>query len=388
MSTQWKTQADLEALIAARRAAEEARHRAEGESLRAAEREGPVACQDVDASKCAADRTCDVCGVAHAEKPLSLCTRCRRAFYCGPTCQRAAWAGHKAACKADSVRDSAKMAVELAKGDPEAFYRVGSSAFALAKTPAAEAAAYADLLKAAELGHPVASYNIALMHEQGRGGRVRDAAAARSWYARSAGAGFAEAQFVMGTIALNGEGGAPVDFAAAVRWFRATADNKQAAPDLVLDARCNLAVALRKTGDLVGAFREMSRAADAGNPKAMVDVATALLDGEGCARDAARARTLLERAAALGSERAREVLQGKRGVHVVEVTPPSVASVRAMSVSQLREFLAMHDRSAVGLLERADLVAAALDVRVLPPKNLAPAPPGVELVWRPEKATP
>jgi hypothetical protein len=39
---------------------------------------------------------CDVCG----GPATSRCARCRGVWYCGPTCQRAAWGAHKSACAA------------------------------------------------------------------------------------------------------------------------------------------------------------------------------------------------------------------------------------------------------------------------------------------------
>ena len=40
------------------------------------------------------------CGSCAAPDAPSLRGSCRFAAYCGPACQRAAWAGHRALCKA------------------------------------------------------------------------------------------------------------------------------------------------------------------------------------------------------------------------------------------------------------------------------------------------
>jgi hypothetical protein len=40
------------------------------------------------------------CGSCGAPDAPSLCSACKFAAYCGPACQRAAWADHKAVCKA------------------------------------------------------------------------------------------------------------------------------------------------------------------------------------------------------------------------------------------------------------------------------------------------
>jgi len=40
------------------------------------------------------------CGSCAALDAPSVCGGCHFAAYCGPACQRTAWAGHKAVCKA------------------------------------------------------------------------------------------------------------------------------------------------------------------------------------------------------------------------------------------------------------------------------------------------
>jgi len=44
-------------------------------------------------------RKCDVCSSLGA-KP---CARCKRTFYCSPSCQKAAWKKHKKTCKAPTT---------------------------------------------------------------------------------------------------------------------------------------------------------------------------------------------------------------------------------------------------------------------------------------------
>jgi len=44
-------------------------------------------------------RKCDVC----SSLPTKPCSRCKRAFYCSPSCQKAAWKKHKKTCKAPTT---------------------------------------------------------------------------------------------------------------------------------------------------------------------------------------------------------------------------------------------------------------------------------------------
>jgi len=44
-------------------------------------------------------RKCDVC----SSLPAKPCTRCKRSFYCSPSCQKSAWKKHKKTCKAPST---------------------------------------------------------------------------------------------------------------------------------------------------------------------------------------------------------------------------------------------------------------------------------------------
>jgi len=41
-------------------------------------------------------RKCDVC----SSLPAKPCARCKRTFYCSPSCQKSAWKKHKKTCKA------------------------------------------------------------------------------------------------------------------------------------------------------------------------------------------------------------------------------------------------------------------------------------------------
>ena len=43
-------------------------------------------------------------GCSEALLEVKKCAGCRRAQYCSPACQKAAWKQHKAACRAEAAR--------------------------------------------------------------------------------------------------------------------------------------------------------------------------------------------------------------------------------------------------------------------------------------------
>jgi TPR repeat protein len=71
--------------------------------------------------------------------------------------------------------------------------------------------------KAAEQGHTLAQFTLALRHDNGQG-VARDFAAALAWYVAAARQGHARAQLNAGLMYLSGQG-TPADPAAAWRWL-------------------------------------------------------------------------------------------------------------------------------------------------------------------------
>jgi TPR repeat protein len=76
--------------------------------------------------------------------------------------------------------------------------------------------------KAAEQGHPVAQFNLALMHELGRG-MAKDEQQAVFWYQKAANQGHPVAQTCLSSMYSEGRGVAKNDQEAAY-WFRKAAD--------------------------------------------------------------------------------------------------------------------------------------------------------------------
>ena len=61
-----------------------------------------------------ATKMCGRCGVAPAAgKRFKKCARCEAVFYCGPTCQKAAWKLHKRACKERAAASAVSQPVSL-----------------------------------------------------------------------------------------------------------------------------------------------------------------------------------------------------------------------------------------------------------------------------------
>lgn len=57
--------------------------------------------QELEALQKVDGSCCSSCGKERQPgAALKVCSRCRRAFYCGASCQKAAWATHKGACRA------------------------------------------------------------------------------------------------------------------------------------------------------------------------------------------------------------------------------------------------------------------------------------------------
>lgn len=76
----------------------------------------------------------------------------------------------------------------------------------------------------ADLGYPVAQYEMSVLYDGGREGMVvADKAQARQWAERAAKADYPLAMYKLGLMNYNGEGG-PLDYAAAATWIRKSAE--------------------------------------------------------------------------------------------------------------------------------------------------------------------
>lgn len=145
-----------------------------------------------------------------------------------------------AAASLDDGRDDTARVLWVAlahTGDAQAAFRLGTLFEAGDGVVAADPAmAYCWYRRAAAGGLPAAAFNVAVMHDSGRGAR-HDAAEAASWYARAAMLGSPRAEFNLGQLYEAGDG-VPRNPEIASRWYRlAASSGVAAAADRVAVAR-------------------------------------------------------------------------------------------------------------------------------------------------------
>lgn len=192
------------------------------------------------------------------------------------------------------------MAQEAADAQPAA-----EDAGAQVEDPAADAYARARIayaardfdtarpaaIEAAEAGEPEAMILAGLLLERGQGGPA-DAARARVWYERAAGAGQPDAAMALARLATESRGGLALSDARS--WLRRA--QSLGAPDAALMLGRMLALGIGGPPDSAGARAAFTAAATAGSGEAMRELA--LLDLE--AGEAEEALAGLEQAAAMG----------------------------------------------------------------------------------------
>lgn len=151
-----------------------------------------------------------------------------------------------------------------------------------------------------------------------------DAAAAVQIWQPLAAKGDADAAFNLGQAYRLGKG-VPLDLATAQGWF------ERAARKGHVDAQATLGLLLFQSGNRVGAMRWLSAAADAGEPRAMLMVGTALYNGDGIAADPVKAYAYVSRAAAQGLAPAKATLADLDQVMPLEQRKQGVALAQKMA---------------------------------------------------------
>ena len=188
-----------------------------------------------------------VCGACAASDAPSLCGGCRSAAYCGPACQRAAWAGHKAVCKAiqadtaaspnggDAVKMHCDGCAEPLNGVDERCMGCRSVSYCsrrcyMAHWRAAHKAVckgvgeakVARMMALAIKGDSHAMVFIGLFYKHGTG-VAKDEREMVAWYCRAAEAGNVNAQVNLGFCYATGAG-VEQDVRAAVDRYRRAAE--------------------------------------------------------------------------------------------------------------------------------------------------------------------
>ncbi len=136
--------------------------------------------------------------------------------------------------------------------------------------------------------------------------------------------GDADAAFNLGQAYRLGKG-VPLDLAQAQGWL------ERAARGGHVDAQSTLGLLLFQNGNQVGAMRWLKAAAEAGEPRALLMVGTALYNGDGVPADPVTAYAYVSRAAAQGLAPAQATLADMDAVMPLEQRQKGVALAQTMA---------------------------------------------------------
>jgi len=165
--------------------------------------------------------------------------------------------------------------------------------------------------------------------------------------------GDADAEFNLGQAYRLGKG-VPINLAAAKTWFERAANQGH------VDAETTLGLLLFQNGDRAEGLKWLKKAADRGEPRALLVYGTALVNGDGVTQDPVLGYAYVNRAAAAGLGPAKDTLQ------------------------QLDQLLPVADRNR-GLAMAKDLASAAPAKQSAKPAQTATAKPRAQ---PPAKAPP
>ena len=150
-----------------------------------------------------------------------------------------------------------------------------------------------------------------------------DAAGAVAIWRPLAEKGDADAAFNLGQAYRLGRG-VSLDLAQAQIWLERAARKDH------VDAQTTLGLLLFQNGNHVAAMRWLNGAAEAGEPRALLLVGTALYNGDGVARDPVKAYAYVSRAAAQGLAPAKATLADMDSVMPLEQRQEGVALAQSM----------------------------------------------------------
>lgn len=141
--------------------------------------------------------------------------------------------------------------------------------------------------------------------------------------------GDADAAFNLGQAYRLGRG-VKLDLAQAQNWL------ERAARKGHVDAQSTLGLLLFQNGNRMAAMRWLNGAAEAGEPRALLMVGTALYNGDGVARDPVKAYAYVSRAAAQGLAPAKATLADMDSVMPLEQRQEGVALAQSMLTRDLK----------------------------------------------------
>jgi TPR repeat protein len=139
--------------------------------------------------------------------------------------------------------------------------------------------------------------------------------------------GDADAAFNLGQAYRLGRG-VPLDLAQAQSWF------DRAARKGHVDAQTTLGLLLFQNGNHVAAMRWLNSAAEAGEPRALLMVGTALYNGDGIPADHVKAYAYVSRAAAQGLAAAKSTLADMDEVMPIEQRQKGVELAQSMAAEK------------------------------------------------------
>ncbi len=136
--------------------------------------------------------------------------------------------------------------------------------------------------------------------------------------------GDADAAFNLGQAYRLGKG-VPLDLAQAQNWL------ERAARKGHLDAQSTLGLLLFQNGNRIAAMRWLKAAAEAGEPRALLMVGTALYNGDGVPEDPVTAYAYVSRAAAQGLAPAKATLADLDAIMPIEQRQKGIALAQTMA---------------------------------------------------------
>jgi len=151
-----------------------------------------------------------------------------------------------------------------------------------------------------------------------------DAAGAVAIWRPLAEKGDADAAFNLGQAYRLGKG-VPLDLAQAQNWL------ERAARKGHVDAAATLGLLLFQNGNRVSGMRWLKAAAEAGEPRAMLMVGTAMYNGDGVPQDPVKAYAYVSRAAAQGLAPAKATLADMDQIMPIEQRQKGLALAQAMA---------------------------------------------------------
>ncbi len=178
---------------------------------------------------------------------------------------------------------------------------------------AAEAYNAKDFAKAKKLLKPLAdkndlmaTYAMGMMAARGEGEKV-NLKSAESWWTKSANAGNAHAQYLLGGLYSSGDEGIERDFTKARMWWEKAAANKHG------DAMYKLGILMFEgrggTTDEEGAVKQFTAAAELGHPGAQFTLGRFYAEGRGgLKKDVKKAKEWFAKAASAGVKPAQQML--------------------------------------------------------------------------------